>query len=148
MKEVLDSLLSLSATAATGIPQTETALNHPHLVGSVTLAGAGVSGSVHLALAEEFVEHAAGILLGKNHAATRSESVINDLTGELANMVAGRVAADLGRLGFPCSLGIPSVVRGAGRAREPEPAEDRARTHWTCRGHRITLEVRCRYLPT
>ena len=69
----------------------------------------------------------------------------DDTAGELANMVAGRVAARLAADGYPCTLGTPSVSRSARLPIETQPGVDHGRTDLICEGHWLSLEIQCRY---
>ncbi len=142
--EVLDTLLSLSATELTRESEKEPIQPAVYLLATVTLIGEGGSGAIRLQVPEAFARFAADVLLGVENTESRSVEQINDLAGELCNMVAGRVATDLGREGNPCSLGIPEIVRLTPDLLHSPPAPDAyaARTDWSCKGHWITLEVR------
>jgi len=111
----------------------------------VPLAGERVSGSVQIQLPFAFVALAVRRLTGLDGTAQNAHAVINDAAGELANMVAGRVAAQLAAEGFPCKLDTPSVSRGAPSPSTTQPYADHARADFTCEGHALSLEIHFAY---
>jgi CheY-specific phosphatase CheX len=69
----------------------------------------------------------------------------DDAAGELANMVAGRVASQLTADGYPCKLGTPSVSRCARLAAKNENGVAYGRSDLICEGHWLSLEIQCCY---
>ena len=65
----------------------------------MTLTGGRVSGDVNLQLPEAFTAKLAALLLGRSVTSVTHESAA-DVTGELCNMLAGRVAATLAAAGY------------------------------------------------
>jgi CheY-specific phosphatase CheX len=115
------------------------------ITSTVLFAGQRLTGSVHLHLPLAFVAQAVRRLTGLDGAGRDADVVLNDAAGELANMVAGRVAAQLAADGYPCKLGTPSVFRSAGWPAKKEPGMDHKRIEVFCDGHSLSLEVQCRY---
>ncbi|MBN9694074.1 MAG: chemotaxis protein CheX [Verrucomicrobia bacterium] len=132
LTEVVETLLGGSVTNSTQvpIPPTPTAL-----VAEIALIGATSQGAVRLILPDAFVRSAAAALLGGSEADPRSEAQLKDFGGEVANMVAGRLASELRRVGFPCTLGTPSVSRGW-----VAPSETIVTGEWLCQGFPLRLE--------
>lgn len=145
--EVLQTLLSLPESAVSQASG-DAAPDHLLILGTVILTGRQASGAVRLQVTEEFATHAASILFGENRANTDFQAEVDDLVGELCNMVAGRVAVSLGQEGQPCTLGTPVITRGSRLPPESEAGQDWGRTHWTCHQNRITLEVRFHTRPS
>ena len=115
------------------------------ITSNVLLAGPRLSGSVHLQLPRTFMMRLAQVLTGLDGAAGENDALLKDAAGELANMVAGRVAAGLATHGYPCTLGIPSVCPSAPLPSELQPGADHGRTDLMCEGHWLSLEVYCRF---
>lgn len=143
--QVLSVLFSLPVTARhapsrTGLPGTG-----DQIVSRVSLAGAQLSGSVQVQFSLGFVRLAVRRLAGIEGTAQATDAVLVDAAGELANMVAGRVASQLAAKGFPCKLGTPAVVRGEPPSAINQPDASRARADFTCEGHALSVEVHCRY---
>jgi CheY-specific phosphatase CheX len=143
--EVLSTLLPLSSTV--GNPATHTGLAdaRDQITGSVLLTGPRLSGSVHVQLPRGFVTHAIHVLTGFDVAAAEANGLLDDTAGELANMVAGRVATRLAEDGYACALGTPSVCRKSLLPFEHQTAVEHGRAELICEGHRLGVEIQCRY---
>jgi CheY-specific phosphatase CheX len=144
--EVLSVLLSLPATVENPSSRASALSNAPDRVTStVPLAGQRLTGSVHLHLPLAFVARAVRILTGLDRVEGETNGVMEDTAGELANMVAGRVAVQLAADGYPCTLGTPSVSRNVTLPIETELGMDFGRIELFCDGHWLSLELKCRY---
>jgi CheY-specific phosphatase CheX len=144
--EVLGNLLSLSATVRSPTSHSSGSVAPDQINCRVLLAGPRLSGSVHIQIPRPFAVQTVQLLTGLDVAAGETNAVQDDAAGELANMVAGRVAAQLAAEGYPCALGTPSVSRGASSPSGTQPGTDHARTDLICEGHCVSLELQCRYV--
>ena len=79
------------------------------VTGSVSLAGK-LSGVVYLNLSDSTGEKAAEQILGEMPPVPASE--VNDVVGELTNMISGNIKSKMSDRGYPCRLSIPTVMRG------------------------------------
>lgn len=145
LAEVLNTFLSLPAAVRDSASGSQVSIAPEQISSLVYLSGEKLSGSVLLHLPSAFVAHAVRLLTGLDGDSADGIAIQGDATRELANMVAGRVAAQLSANGYPCSLGTPSVVRGAALPRTPEPGADYGRVNLVCAGHSLWLEIQCRY---
>jgi len=143
--EVLDVLLSLPVTVRNSASHSTRSGVIDQITSRVFLSGPHLSGSVHVQFPQAFVAHAVRLLAGLDGTKGDVNAVQDDAAGELANMVAGRVAAQLAADGYACTLGTPSVFRGAELPVETQPGADRGRTDLICEGHCLALELRCHY---
>ena len=138
--EVLATQFKLSAIASTPADKPVTGTPEQCLIGSVTLSGGRVSGDVHLQLPEAFAAKLTALLLGRSATSVTDESAA-DVTGELCNMLAGRVAAILSAAGYSSNLSTPTVVRGHQLELEISPGAKTCRSDWTCEGHLLTVAL-------
>ena len=143
--EVLGTLLSLPATVRESATDRPVSDAPDQITSKVLLAGQRFSGSVLLQLPRAFVAHAVRLLTGLDGAAR--DAVQDDAAGELANLVAGRVASQLAADGYPCKLGTPSISRGARLTAESRNGVALGRTDLICDGHWLSLEIQCCYAP-
>jgi len=143
--DVLSILLSLPATVGNSSSLSSHSIVPDSITSTVRLTGQRISGSVHVLVPLAFVAHAVHLLTGLDGAAPDGVALLEDTTGELANMVAGRAAVQLAAAGFPCTLGTPSVSRSGSLPVEMEPGMDNGRTDLFCDGHWLSLELKCRY---
>ena len=143
--EVLGILLSLKATVQESADDSPLSDAPDPITSSVTLTCQRLSGSVHVQLPRAFVAHAVRLLTGLDGSAGNAHALQDDAAGELANMVAGRVAAQLATDGYPCKLGTPSVSRTARLPTEIQAGLHHGRTDLICEGHSLSLELHCRF---
>jgi CheY-specific phosphatase CheX len=142
--EVLGTLLSLPVTVR------EATNDHPvsdapdRISSRVRLTGQRLSGSVHLQLPPAFVAHAVRLLTGLDGDGGNANALQDDAAGELANMLAGRVASQLAADGYSCKLGTPSVSRAL-LPTQNQPAAAHGRTDLICDGHWLSLKIQCCY---
>ena len=143
--EVLDTLLSLSATVQESADDRPGSAALDEISSSVLLTGQRLSGSVHLRLPQAFVAYAVRRLTGLDVDAGNANELQDDAAGELANMVAGRVASQLAADGYLCKLGTPSVSRNSCLATKNQNGVAHGRTELICEGHWLSLEIQCCY---
>jgi CheY-specific phosphatase CheX len=145
LTEVLGTLLALPATVREPTTDSPVSAAPDEISSSVLLTGQRLSGSVHLRLPQAFVAYAVRRLTGLDGDAGNANELQDDAAGELANMVAGRVASQLAADGFPCKLGTPSVSRNARLATINQDGAAHGRTDLMCEGHWLSLEIQCGY---
>jgi chemotaxis protein CheX len=128
--EVFRTMLALEAKPAPVLHGWH-ALGEPLMAGSVGFTG-GANGVVYLHLTARFACTLASRMLGLPEAELQGDEMVNDVIGELTNMIVGGGKSRLCDAGAPCVLTIPSVVRG--QHFEIEPA---------CRCNRRLLGFGC-----
>jgi CheY-specific phosphatase CheX len=81
------------------------------VIGMVGLAGS-ITALVCLRVSDSFSHHLACAMLGMDINESLSDSDVNDVIGELANITAGKLKSCLRDPIGPCSLSLPTIVRG------------------------------------
>lgn len=106
---VFDTMLAMelypSASGAHFKPDAE------QVIGMVGLAG-GVTAVICLRVTETFAGRLTEAMLGLGPDTTPSASDVNDVIGELTNISAGKLKSCFRVPGQPCSLSLPTIVRG------------------------------------
>jgi CheY-specific phosphatase CheX len=145
LTEVLATQFKLSEIASAPADKPVTRTPDHCLVGLVSLSGGRISGDILLQLPEGFVAKLTGLLLGQSATGVSDESAA-DVTGEVCNMLAGRVAAILSAAGYSSQLSsTPTVVRGHRLELEISPGAKTCRSTWTCEGHLLTVALQFRF---
>ena len=103
-----------------------------------------MEGSVLLQFSELFAARATELLIGGEC----EEDDIKDVTGELCNMIAGRVKVGLTAAGFTGTLATPTVTVGAFIKLRQVGDSEFCETNWSCEGHGINLQIIIRILPS
>lgn len=145
LTEVLLAWLQFPATELASGSEPAT-LPEPALLITVTWHGDTLSGALQLVVPDAFANHAAQVLLDSDSAAP-TDALRRDLCGELANMVAGRIAADLRSAGHSSTLGTPTVQPVSLPFADEAHPLGTTFTAWRCQGFPIGLHVRCQPSP-
>lgn len=114
----------------------------PQVVGTVGFVGE-CSGLIYLHFPLPFARLCTGRLLGLSDAelAAVGDEAINDAIGELTNMTVGAFKTGLCDAGHPCTLTIPSILRGSNFTVEMISSAVRHVYHFECSGHRVTADI-------
>jgi chemotaxis protein CheX len=109
LAEVFSTMLTLPA-----VPLAEASSDHPQerVSGAVSFVGETVTGSVYLHLPAAFAAHIAGTMLGMAAEEVPGDAEINDVIGEVTNMLAGGLKSWLCDTGAACALTTPAIIRG------------------------------------
>jgi CheY-specific phosphatase CheX len=110
-----------------------------YLAGSIRLAG-NVEGVVSFCVTPVLARILAARMLGMPEAEIEIE-MLNDVVGELTNMIVGGVKSHLCDTGAACSISIPSVVSGNHfSVNAPRDAERRT-LGFQCEGNSLLVEL-------
>jgi chemotaxis protein CheX len=140
--DVFSTMLSLTAT-----PAEEGPLPHyaERVTGSVGFAGDSVQGVVYLHLSSDFARSAAAAMLGMTPEEISSEEEVNDVIGEVTNMLTGGLKSALCDAGTPCAVSTPAIIRGRSFAIEPPPDLQRLWCVFDCGSDRVIVEIHIQY---
>jgi CheY-specific phosphatase CheX len=81
------------------------------VIGMVGIAG-GITAVLCLRVTQTFAYRLTDAMLGNEPGVQTSESDVNDVIGELANIAAGKLKSCFNSPGHPCSLSLPTIVHG------------------------------------
>jgi CheY-specific phosphatase CheX len=104
---------------------------------SVSITGERVKASVLLQVSEAFAAQATKILIGCD----AEGEEIQDATGELCNMISGRIKSELTAAGFPGILGTPTITFGSRIDLRNTTDSELCRTEWICGTDHINLQI-------
>ena len=116
---------------------------HPaQIIGSVGFVGEA-SGLVYLALGDSFAQHLSSVILGMSPAEVEMHGaeVVNDVIGEITNMIVGGFKNALCDLGHPCKLTLPTIVRGQNLEVAAIKSADRHIFRFDCGPHRLVADI-------
>ena len=104
---------------------------------SVSITGERVKASVLLQISEAFAAKATKILIGCDGEGAE----IEDATGELCNMISGRIKSELTTAGFPGVLGTPTITFGSRIDLRDTMGSELCRTEWVCGTDHISIQM-------
>ena len=138
LADVFSTMLSMQAATSA---HTEL----PHFTGRVSgcvgFAGDTVNGIVYLHISADFARTAAAAMLGLAPEDMTGEQEINDVVGELTNMLTGGLKSWLCDSGAACAVSTPAIIRGTSFEIEASPEVAREVLQFECGPERVVLEV-------
>jgi chemotaxis protein CheX len=142
LQSVFDTMLALKASIS---PDAEThSLTGLRVTGTVGMAGENFNGLVYLHLPASLAAKAAAAMLGLAPE-DLGEAEVNDVIGEVTNMVAGGLKSWLCDSGAPCSLTTPAIIRGDSFAVTPKHGVELIVINFDCEGHACLAEVHVKF---
>jgi chemotaxis protein CheX len=141
--DVFDMMLSMKAVPA---PANEN--HHIHgerVTGTVGMAGETVTGSVYLHITSAFAVQAASAMLGMAPEELTSPAEVNDVVGEVTNMLAGGLKSWLCDSGAACALTTPAVIRGTSFEINPKPGVEIVLLGFDCGENKGLVEVHIKF---
>jgi chemotaxis protein CheX len=109
LAEVFSTMLTLPAVPVAGLAPENA---HERVSGSVGFVGETVTGAVYLHVPAPFAAQIAGAMLGLPAAEPPGDADVNDVLGEVTNMLAGGLKSWLCDAGAACALTTPAIIRG------------------------------------
>lgn len=135
--EVFDTMLSMKAVPTTGAPPAP----GERVTGSVGFAGQTVIGAVYLHLSAPFARTATAAMLGMTVQEISSDAEVNDVVGEITNMLTGGLKSWLCDAGADCAVSTPAIIRGRQYDVEPMPDVKQECLLFDCGSERIVAEI-------
>jgi len=108
-KQVFQTMLSMPIDVAAST--SDSPISGNRVVGSVGFAG-DVMGSIYIHVPGSFAKEMAAAMLGIEPDEIEDDDEVNDVIGEVSNMIGGDLKSRLCDAGFPCQLSIPNITRG------------------------------------
>lgn len=141
--EVFETML---ATRATLVENAAAPHFQSRVSGSVGFAGETINGAVYLHLSSPFAKRAAAAMLGLSLEDISNEAEVNDVVGEVTNMIAGGLKSWLCDAGASCAISTPAIIRGTSFAIEPMPNVQHSCQVFDCGDERVMVEVHVKFI--
>lgn len=109
--------------------------------GLVGFAGESVAGVMCVHFSEPFARQVTAAMLGLTPDDSTNQAGVNDVVGEVANMLTGGLKSWLCDAGVPCVMSAPAVIRGTSFTIEPMPEMDRETLVFECGQEFIVVEI-------
>ena len=140
--DVFDTMLAMPAalTPKAGLPHFE-----ERVTGSVGFAGDSVTGAVYLHLSATFANRVAAAMLGLPPEEIAGDTDVNDVVGEVTNMLTGGLKSWLCDAGAECAVSTPAIIRGTAFAIESMPDVKRELLVFDSGQDRFIVEVHIKF---
>jgi CheY-specific phosphatase CheX len=137
---VCDTMLTLPATVST-----PGKLPNERVSGAIGMAGEHVVGTIYIHLPETLARDVTRAMLQCTPGQHATDSDVNDVLGELSNMIGCRLKSLLNDADVDCAVSTPSVIRGAFDVEAPQGITAEM-FYFTCLGQRFAVEVHLQIL--
>jgi chemotaxis protein CheX len=141
--DVFEMMLSMKAVSAPGTDAHR--LHGERVTGTVGLAGDAVTGSVYLNISPAFALQATAAMLGLPAEEITGDTEINDVVGEVTNMLAGGLKSWLCDSGASCALTTPAVIRGNSFEINPKPGVEIILIGFECGENKGLVEAHIKF---
>ena len=141
VRQVFDTMFSMTAASEPGGSPTQ---QSAHVSGSVGFAGETVTGAVYLHLPSHFASVLAACMLCSS-VDELSEPEVNDVVGEVTNMLTGGLKSWLCDSGADCAVSTPGIIRGSSFSVEPLPEIRRLCLGFSSGPNRFSVEVHFKF---
>lgn len=108
--EVFDTMLSMEVTLSESVSRSS--MDGPRTVGSVNFAG-DITGIINIHVSNTFARQMTASMLGMALEEIEGQEEINDLIGELGNIIGGSLKSTYTDIGMICELSTPSITNGS-----------------------------------
>jgi flagellar motor switch protein FliN len=108
---VFNTMLSMDVQVSRTVVQA--ALEGMRTVGAVSFAGDAM-GLINIHVTSQFSRQMAAVMLDMDINDVDAETDVNDVIGELSNIVGGNLKSIFSDVGLRCELSTPSITRGSG----------------------------------
>ncbi len=142
LADVFSTMLSFQAVPAPGV-------EIPHfdnrVTGCVGFGGETVNGAVYLHLSAGLALRATSAMLGLAPEEITGDGEVNDVVGEMTNMLAGGLKSTLCDLGAACAVSTPAIIRGTSFEIEALPEVRRECMVFNCDAERVVVELHIKF---
>jgi chemotaxis protein CheX len=135
--DVFSTMLNITATPIDALKPTPSG---PMVAGSVGFTG-DVSGVAYIYVDDAFGKSLACRMLGLTEAELEGEEMVNDVIGEISNMIVGAAKSRICDTGALCTLTIPSIVRGDDFGAKPASNSESRLFSMQCEAQTVHVEL-------
>lgn len=114
------------------------------VIGTVGFAGERACGAVYIQLPDAFAKQVTQLFMGLEPEDELEPDDVNDVIGELSNMVGGTINSRISDAGFSCNLTPPCITRGTGYSIEVVENDHYENFTFSFGEHRINVELHMR----
>jgi CheY-specific phosphatase CheX len=139
--DVFETMLQLEAQSVKADILPEFA---DRITGSVGFGGENVVGAVYFHMPAAFAQKCTCAMLGLELQELSDDAQINDVIGEITNMLAGGLKSALCDSGYLCAVSTPAIIRGSFEIEAPAGVS-REFVTFRCLNQSIIAEIHVKY---
>ena len=138
---VFNTMAALSVAPGDASPA---GIENDRVSGTIGIAGDTVTGAVYVHLPEALARRIVNAMMGNPADQAVEDGDMNDVVGELTNMIGGGFKSALCDANRPCAMSTPSIIRGAYAIEVPHDLQAEA-VHFKCGEFSFSIEVHTRF---
>jgi chemotaxis protein CheX len=142
LAEVFSTMLSLPALPVAEAMPVST---QERITGTVGFVGEAVTGAVYLHVPAPFARRITCAILGMPAEESPGDADVNDVVGEVTNMLAGGLKSWLCDAGAACALSTPAIIRGSSFHIMASEGVSKMQFPFASDAHRGLLEVHFKF---
>lgn len=142
---LVDVFETMLATPAVFSPSASIPDFDERVSGSVGFAGDTITGAVYMHLTSAFANRCAKAMLGLPAEETIGEAEVNDVVGEMTNMLTGGLKSWLCDAGATCAVSTPAIIRGRSFVIESMPDVQHKCMVFECGTERVLVEIHVKF---
>jgi len=140
--EVFDTMMSLKAILS---PKAKTVQYSERVTGSGGFVGKKVTGAIYLHLSMPLANQMAAAMAGLDPDEIPDDNTVNDVVGEVTNMLTGGLKSWICDAGINCVASTPTIIRGTGFSIEPMADVHCERLIFDCGDDRFSVEIHIKF---
>jgi chemotaxis protein CheX len=144
LREIVGDVFQTMVSAPAVLTKDHDPLPPERISGTIGIAGDNVTGAVYLHLPDALARAVTRTMLQDTSGQGASDNDMNDVLGELTNMVGGGLKSHLNDAGFFCAMSTPSIIRGI-FAVDVTPDLSTDKIFFLCLGQRFVVEVHLKF---
>ncbi|MFO1511417.1 MAG: chemotaxis protein CheX [Verrucomicrobiota bacterium] len=135
---------TMAGVSAHPLPKGDSPPVGDRVCGTIGIAGEAVTGAIYIHLPEALAQMVVNNMLGNPPGQPVSDGDLNDVLGELANMIGGGLKSALCDAGRACGMSTPSIIRGAYSIEVPNELHAEI-FHFSCQGLQFATEAHIKF---
>ena len=130
----------LNTTPEFGPFESDCTTGEEQVAGTVGFTGS-LDGIIHFCSGASFARHLTCRVLSMSESEIEGNEMVNDVIGELTNMLAGQIKIKMQKAGTHCLLTVPSVMRGGNVKSVSSGHSMRKSVYFKCHGGHAVIEA-------
>ncbi len=118
IKNVFETMVFMPVEVGERVPKSQ-GLPKGYVSGTISLTGEDISGNLSIIFTSATATAVFRAMMGMSDDTAVNQNEVNDVVGEIANMVAGSAKSKLQEKNVHFKIGLPTVVVGEGHYIEP-----------------------------
>ncbi|HWC60332.1 MAG TPA: chemotaxis protein CheX [Verrucomicrobiae bacterium] len=115
------------------------------VTGTAGFGGEGVRGVLYLHLSTTTANRFAAIMLGLADDVAPADGDVNDVIGEMTNMLTGGLKSWLTNSGFPCAISTPGIIRGTSYVIDSPPEVESQKLVFESAAGPVAVEIQMQF---